>query len=158
MLCFPEDIENVRNEVIAAVAAGRSSSPSPQISNNSINQKLIFPWCSPHGPPLINSNNSAALFPPATSRPSTPKLNSNMPLLRHSTSFLPYVGSSSLKRSHSVSSSSAILHKTQKFDLYKSGSRYRRSWSEKRFRDKRKHCHGRHHHRHLHKHKEKRRH
>ncbi|VDL28818.1 unnamed protein product [Hymenolepis diminuta] len=152
-LCFPENTENIKKQVLAAAA--KSNSSSPQISNNSFSQKFIFPWRSPsHAPSVINSSNSAAQFPSVTPQPAASKLNPNMPLLRQSAPTLPCVGSS-LKRSHS-DSISVVPRKTQKFDLYDSGRRYQRSWSEKRFRDKRKH-HG-HHHRHSHKHKEKRRH
>ncbi|KAM3176896.1 hypothetical protein ACTXT7_005592 [Hymenolepis weldensis] len=152
-LCFPENTENIKKQVLAA--AKSNSSPSPQISNNSFSQKLIFPWRSPpHAPSVINSSNSAAQFLSVTPQPATNKLNPSMPLLKQSVPTLPYVGSS-LKRSHS-DSLSVVPHKTHKFDLYDSGRRYQRSWSEKRFRDKRKH-HG-HHHRHSYKHKEKRRH
>ncbi|VDN99944.1 unnamed protein product [Rodentolepis nana] len=77
LLSTQEDLDKVRREAIQSAAAGRASSPAPQISNNSINQKFIFPWRSPHGP-LLNSSNSTALLPRATPRTSMPTFASNV--------------------------------------------------------------------------------
>ncbi|VUZ52446.1 unnamed protein product [Hymenolepis diminuta] len=76
-LCFPENTENIKKQVLAAAA--KSNSSSPQISNNSFSQKFIFPWRSPsHAPSVINSSNSAAQFPSVTPQPAASKLNPNV--------------------------------------------------------------------------------